>query len=69
MGYCPFSSPARTLALVSQQAGRRCAPGSTQLGATWLGLRAGASNSSRDSATRAHDLIFLVLGLDINLRS
>ena len=66
MGYCQFSSPGRDLALVSRQARRRCALGSTRLGATWLGLRAGAS----DRAARARDLIFFfVPGHDIDLRS
>ena len=69
MGYYPFSNPGRDLALVSRQAGRRCGPGSTWLGATWPGLRAGVSNSARDRVASAHDLIFLVPGRDINLRS
>ena len=69
MGYYPFSSPGRDPALVSRQAGHRCAPRSTRLGATWPVLRAGASSNACDSAARAHNLIFLVPSRNINLRS
>ena len=50
MGYCPFSVLGSDIPLVSRQAGCRRVPGCTRAGATWPGLRIGASGSA--SATR-----------------